>query len=250
MTTTSVWRASAASTAALPSLQHDLSADVLVIGAGITGLTLALLLAEQGRNVVVLEAAEIGSGTTGHSTGNLYATAAQGLDAVLSRWDAEITRQVLQIRAAAVDFVEGLCEEAPEMAGFRRCPMMLWALSAEQQSQVEKEFKALRGAGYFPEWLSQAPSRLPKAAGAVLALQGQAQFHPQAYVSYLCQRVIAAGGQVFENSAVVELDWKSKCATTATAKVRAQEIVLATHSPKEGLNKADSRAFFAHGIDG
>ena len=71
MDTTSVWRATAPETG-YALLEGDVTADVLVIGGGITGVTLALLLAEQGRSVVLLEADTLGSGSTGRSTGNLY----------------------------------------------------------------------------------------------------------------------------------------------------------------------------------
>jgi glycine/D-amino acid oxidase-like deaminating enzyme len=47
---------------------------VVIIGGGITGITSALFLSKAGKKVVVLEAAEIGLGTTGYSTGNLYAS--------------------------------------------------------------------------------------------------------------------------------------------------------------------------------
>ena len=48
-----------------PSLQGDMAADVVVIGAGITGLTAATLFTEVGRRVVVVEAGRVASGVTG-----------------------------------------------------------------------------------------------------------------------------------------------------------------------------------------
>ena len=67
MDTTSVWRATAPGTT-YAALQGDVATDVLVIGGGITGVTTALLLAEQGRSVVLLEAERLGSGSTGNAT--------------------------------------------------------------------------------------------------------------------------------------------------------------------------------------
>src|SRR4051794_27253501 len=49
----------------------DLTADVVVVGAGVTGLTAALLLQLQGKRVVVLEALRIGAGTTGGTTAHI-----------------------------------------------------------------------------------------------------------------------------------------------------------------------------------
>ncbi len=46
-------------------------ADVIVIGAGLTGLATAWRLCREGRDIIVLEAAEVGSGTSGHTTGKI-----------------------------------------------------------------------------------------------------------------------------------------------------------------------------------
>src|SRR5690606_1669861 len=56
-----------------PALAGEREVDVAVVGGGITGLTTALLLAEEGRSVVVLEARRLGSGTTGGTSAHLTA---------------------------------------------------------------------------------------------------------------------------------------------------------------------------------
>ena len=48
-----------------PTLQANMEADVVVVGAGIAGLTTAYLLAKEGKNVAVLEARVRGGGMTG-----------------------------------------------------------------------------------------------------------------------------------------------------------------------------------------
>jgi ribulose 1,5-bisphosphate synthetase/thiazole synthase len=56
------------------SLSGDIEVDVAIIGGGITGISTAYNLAKTGKKIAVLEAKKIGKGTTGSSTGNLYAT--------------------------------------------------------------------------------------------------------------------------------------------------------------------------------
>lgn len=64
-----LWEASAPAAPATTILDGDTTADVIIIGAGYTGLSAALHLAEDGRRVVVLEEAEVGFGGSGRNVG-------------------------------------------------------------------------------------------------------------------------------------------------------------------------------------
>lgn len=231
MDTLSVWRGTAASPA-LPALAGDLATEVLIVGGGITGVTLAALLAEAGRKVVLLEAGEIGGGTTGHSTGNLYETLSPGLQEVASRWDADVARQVAEERRAAVAFVQARCQQLAPEIHFRSCPLVLYAQEVAQQKYVDREIEVLAAAGARVEVASRVPDPLPVALGPVMLLRDQAQLQPQAYVTALARQAADAGARLYEHSCVIELDEKARRAVTATGTVQAQEIVLATHTPK------------------
>jgi glycine/D-amino acid oxidase-like deaminating enzyme len=104
METLSVWRGTAPPSG-FGMLGADVTADVVIIGGGITGVTLANLLAGQQTpvkpKVVLLEADEIGAGSTGNSTGNLYETVSNGLQEIAAKWGAEVARQVAAERQAA-----------------------------------------------------------------------------------------------------------------------------------------------------
>ena len=229
MDTTSVWRATAPKTA-FASLQTDVTTDVLIIGGGITGLSLALMLTGKGRSVVLLEADTLGSGSTANSTGNLYETLSQGLAPIVKHWGADVARKLVAQRRAAVDLIEGHSREAD--CGFRRCAHLLYAISEEGREEIGREFEALSRAGSRVRLDKTVPAPLPSPVGEVLVLQDQAQFQPQAYVNHVARRAADAGAQVHEHSRVIDLDHKARRVSTATATVRAQEIVLASHTPK------------------
>jgi glycine/D-amino acid oxidase-like deaminating enzyme/nitrite reductase/ring-hydroxylating ferredoxin subunit len=228
MDTTSVWRGTAPQSA-FASQHGDTSTDVLIVGGGITGVTLALLLARQGRSVVLLEAGTIGGGSTGNSTGNLYETLSQGLHGIARAWDDDVARQVVAQRRAAIEFIER--ESRQFDCGFRRCPLRQYATSQEHQAQVRQEHLALAKADATVRLERAVPAPLPTPLGDVLLLEHQAQFHPQAYVTQLAQAAAQAGAMVHEHSRMLELDQKNKVAATASGTVKAQEIVLATHTP-------------------
>jgi len=233
MNTLSVWRGTAAPTA-YAMLGGDIRCDVLIIGGGITGVTLADLLAEQKTpnppKVVLLEADQIGCGTTGNSTGNLYETVASGLREIAAKWGAEVARQVANERRTAVNFIEERCSLLGDV-GFRRCDLVEWADQANNDA-IRKEFEALAAAGCAVERSSAVPAPLPPLVGEALVLRRQAQFQPQAYVAALARRAAEAGAILHEHSRVLEIDAKGKRAVTAAGSVTAREIVFATHSPK------------------
>ncbi|MBK6008400.1 FAD-dependent oxidoreductase [Ramlibacter ginsenosidimutans] len=232
MDTLSVWRGTAAPTG-YAMVNGDVTADVLVIGGGITGVTLADLLAEQHTankpKVVLLEAGEIGCGSTGNSTGNLYETLSTGMRELVSRWNTDVARQVANERRGAVAFIEERARLLGDV-GFRRCPLVQWADQALADA-MRKEFEALAAAGCAVERATSVPSPLPPAQGEVLVLPGQAQFQPQAYVAALARRAAEAGAAIHEHSRVIALDLKARRAVTATGSVTAKEIVIATHTP-------------------
>jgi glycine/D-amino acid oxidase-like deaminating enzyme/nitrite reductase/ring-hydroxylating ferredoxin subunit len=228
MNTVSVWHAGAPATN-FPSLPGDAETDVVIVGGGITGITLAALLADAGRRVIVLEALRIGEGTTGHSTGNLYGVVGQ-LQQLHSAWGTDVARQVVHSRLEAVALVETIARRLPADCGFRRVPQVIYAADAGGQDSVRAEYDVVRQLGIACS-LEEA-SDLRHAIGPVLRIEAQAQFQPLAYVRSLAEHLASLNCQIFENSPALEIDHDQRSVRTARGTVRAHEVVLATHTPK------------------
>lgn len=231
MNTISVWRA-AAPQASFPTLQEEITADVVIVGGGITGVTLALNLAEQGTSAVLLEAHTVGFGSTGNSTGNLYETVSKGIHHIIDRWDNDTARAVATARRAAVEQIDQRVRKFDIPCAFRRCRLYRYATSENAQDSVEKEYQGSLKAGLSVHLEKALPVPLAPPSGPVLALDNQAQFHPQAYVRGLARQAENQGCRIFENSTVIEVDKDKHAVRTDKGKVTAREIVFATHSPK------------------
>ena len=100
MFTNSLWNSFSAGTG-FPSLDTIIEVDVAIIGGGITGITTALLLKKAGLKVAVLEAKEVGKGTSSHSTGNLYVITDQLLSPISKKYNIDVLRQVIASRGEA-----------------------------------------------------------------------------------------------------------------------------------------------------
>ncbi|HET9652250.1 MAG TPA: FAD-dependent oxidoreductase [Usitatibacter sp.] len=227
----SIWQATS-QPLALPLFSGEAAADVVVVGGGITGLTTAMLLAEAGRSVVVLEAHEIGSGTTGRSTGNLYGLVGNGLATVAQKWGNDTMKAVVRSRAAAVDFIERTVANHGIDCDFRRCAFHLYAPGLEDATrrQVERECEAAVMAGLCAHMAEEIP--LPFHTGHGMVVEDQANFHPLNYVRSLARAIASDTCRIFEHSEVLEMDYDHGTVKTAQGQVTAKAVVVATHTPK------------------
>lgn len=226
-----LWRVSH-SPALFPALDADLGVDVIIIGGGITGITTAARLVRAGRTVVVLEAQGIGDGTTGQSTGNLYALVGTGLYELGKKWGDDVVEQVVQSRLLAVDLIERHIIEHGLSCDFRREPWALYTIAGfpDENTQIENEYNAARSVGLDARLTNDLP--LPYMIRRAVVVRNQAQFHPFLYVRQLAAAMHSAQCRICEYSPVVEIDLDAGTVHTAMHTVRADHIVMATHTPK------------------
>ncbi|MFP5406592.1 MAG: NAD(P)/FAD-dependent oxidoreductase, partial [Gammaproteobacteria bacterium] len=215
----------------LPALREDITVDTAIVGGGITGLTTALELTQAGQRVAVLEAGSIGSGTTGHSTGNLYAVVGTPLSKLRRKWGERILREVVGSRASAVDHVEGLVREHAIACDFARRSWHLFDPSPSSPGSTFLEMEQVAAVqAALPASLS-ARAPIGFETGQTLVIDGQAQFNPLQYVRGLASAAASPRCRIFENTAVTKVDTDRCTLHTAGGRVTAASIVMATHTP-------------------
>lgn len=229
MDRTSLWQGTGGKSTPHPTLQGDLRVDVAIVGAGITGLTAAMLLAQAGKRVAVLEAARVGEGTSGHSTGNLYAPVDVRLHRLEAQWGTEAMTAVAAARADAVALVERTCAALQIDCSFVRSAWHLLGNDEQARQEIDKEFAAAQRAGLPCTRSDEAV--LAGRAAHTLRIERQAQFQPLDYLRLLAQRISGENCLVFENSPVVEVEDNQCRVATASGTVSCEQVILATHTP-------------------
>jgi glycine/D-amino acid oxidase-like deaminating enzyme/nitrite reductase/ring-hydroxylating ferredoxin subunit len=229
MNTRSVWKSTDESTS-FTSLSKDISVDVAIVGGGITGITAAYLLSKSGKKVAVLEARKIGQGSTGYSTGNLYAmVGSEGLHQVKSKWNEKVVKEVVASRSAAVDFIGERVKEFSIQCDFRRVPWCLSSNLDKQESYIKKEKEAAESAGLTTS--TEMPSPLPWKYG--FSIGNQAQFNPYEYVAVLAKSIRSDNCAIYENTTVTKVEEGDVCTLeTSGGKITAGSVIMATHTPK------------------
>lgn len=229
MNTKSVWKSTSEETS-FPPLTTDISVDVAIVGGGITGITAAYLLSKAGKKVAVLEARKVGEGSTGYSTGNLYAMiGSEGLHKVKSKWNVDVMKQVVASRAAAVDFIEERVREFAIDCDFKRIPWCLFTGNDKQESYIRKEREAAEAAGIKVN--DDIPFPLPVTHG--FRIDNQAQFNPFQYVAVLAKGIATGNCTIYENTKVTKVEEGETCILqTSRGTVTAAQVIMATHTPK------------------
>jgi glycine/D-amino acid oxidase-like deaminating enzyme/nitrite reductase/ring-hydroxylating ferredoxin subunit len=212
-------------------LRGDVAADVVVVGGGIVGLTVALLLVEAGRRVVVVEADRIAAGVSGYTTAKLTV----GHGAVYSRLEAALdeqtSRSYAQSQSAALAFVRRQVHDRGIECDLEHQTNYVFAQRDDELKQLELEASAARRAGLDADVVSDLDLPFP-VVGAV-RLRGQAQFHVRKYLLALAGEMVAAGGAVMERSRVVAIESEGRTyhVHTEGGRLRAPVVVVATHYP-------------------
>jgi glycine/D-amino acid oxidase-like deaminating enzyme len=200
-----LWERTAPPAPQTSALTGDLDVDVVVIGAGFTGCSAALHLAEGGARVAVLEAVEIGFGGSGRNVGLVNAGLWVMPDDMVAALGPACGEKLLTLLGDAPNVVFSLIEKHKIECEAQRTGTLHCAIGAGGLREIEEREK---------QWLARgAPVRLLDAAEAAAKI-GSAVYtgalldaragtiQPLAYVRGLARAAIGTGARIFTNSPV------------------------------------------------
>ena len=217
-----------------PALDRDISADVVVVGAGIVGLTTALLLERQGASVVVLEMRHVAAGATGYNTAKLSSLHGLTYAQLASKLGAESARTYGAANEAGIARIFELADEIGIDCDLRRKPNYTYAEAASDVEKVRQEADVAGELGLPASYVEELDLPFP-VAGAV-RFENQAEFHPVKYADGIAD---ALRGPLHENTRVTGVD-SGRVSTAGGASVSAEHVVVATH-----LSFLDRGLYFA-----
>jgi glycine/D-amino acid oxidase-like deaminating enzyme len=215
-----------------PALAEDLSCDVVVIGAGITGALVAYHLVEAGADVVVLDRRDVGGGSTSASTALLQ----YEVDVPLHQLIAQVGRahavRSYHLCLEAIYKLEDLAIALGEDVGFERKQSLYLASVADDVPALEREYAVRREVGIALDWLSQAEieARFSFSAPAALLSRDGGQVDPYRMAHALLRAAGDQGARVYDRTAVTgfERDGEQlQISTDRGQRVTARKIVMA-----------------------
>jgi glycine/D-amino acid oxidase-like deaminating enzyme/nitrite reductase/ring-hydroxylating ferredoxin subunit len=213
-------------------LSEDVSVDVAIVGAGITGITAAYLLSKEGLKVAILEAGSVLNGTTGHTTAKV--TAQHGLiyDEFINHFSEETARLYYESHMNAIQFVESNVQEKGIDCDFSKEDAYIYAVTDEYKEKLETEWEAYKRLDIDGALKDLIPFNID--VKAALMMRNQAQFHPLKYLKVLLEDAVKAGCTVFENTTATDIeddDLQPKVVTKAGHRVTCNQVIIASHFP-------------------
>jgi len=234
----SLWASTATPLRIFPSLSGEVQADVVIIGAGYTGLSAAHHIAKSGLVPVVLEANRPGWGASGRNGGVITAKFRQSFRGIDAGFGRAMAKRMYEIAHESTEIVEELVSEFG-ITGAR--------LTRTGQVKAAHNHATLRAAIDEAEWMKRemgdADVRILDAhevreetgsqafVGGVLN-PGSGGIHPLNYLHGLAEGLAVRGVAIYQESPVLRLrhEGAGVIAEAPDGAVRARQVIIATNS--------------------
>ncbi|WP_447410073.1 FAD-dependent oxidoreductase [Clostridium perfringens] len=202
------------------ALNKDIKTDVLVIGAGIAGILTAYMLKQNGREVVVIDAAEIASGNTKNTTAKITSQHDLIYSKLITEFGEEKARQYAKANELAIKKYKEIIEDKRIECDFEEKPAYVYSLN--EVDVLKEEVEAAKKLGIDAEFVQEV--NLPFKINGAVKFNNQAQFNPLKFLKGISNELV-----IYENTRALEI--KENLVVTSGGNITANNIVVATHYP-------------------
>jgi gamma-glutamylputrescine oxidase len=229
--TTSYYAASANTRKLRPALAGDQTFDVCVVGAGYSGLSTALHLAEQGHKVAIVEGARIGWGASGRNGGQVVNGLNASLQTIKRRYGQDTANFVAGLVMEGGDIIRERIKTYDIQCDYKPTNMFTACTDAHMQ-ELEKRLELWQGYGLNTQEMV-SKDQIGKYVGSDMYAGGMidhsgGHLHPLNLALGEADAFEKNGGTIFEMSTVTDVDYEAAppVIRTATGTITCKTVVL------------------------
>lgn len=225
MTTVSIWQ----TTGAQPAENYQ--TEVAIIGAGLLGCSAALFLKQAGRDVLLIDALDVGLGASSRNAGFMLT----GLDLYYqhaeTKYGADNTREIWQLSQKTHDFWRGIAHKHD--VWMENCTSLLLAESKSEADELEHAARHMDVEGFECEFLPTDP--LKRGYYAAIRQPGDGGIQPYDLTRALFKE---SGVNLIDKSAVyaIESEKNEVVVYSRRAVVRARQVLICTNGYSSSLD--------------
>jgi len=204
--------------------------DVIIIGAGITGITLANELQQNGKKCLIIEKEHPGFGTTGRTTAHINNFFDSSYDEVISNFGEKNAQVLANAAKETVSYIKRNVQKYGIACEFAEVDFYLFSSEENQNKKLEDILEAHQKVGIETKPTQNIPFSLPFKKS--IEISGQAQFHPLKYIKGILKKYEEKGGKILNKTQVTECKAENEVVTVKTSDGKtfgATSVVWATH---------------------
>lgn len=208
--------------------------DVLIIGAGITGITTGYILQKSGLKCIIAEAHNVGFGTTGGTTAHLNTFFDSSYDTIITNFGIDNANLLADAARQSMKTINDNIIENSIDCEYKEREGYIFSVEEEQNKILEDLVEGTKKVGLPINFINDSPFPIPYLK--IACIENQAQFNPILYVNGLAKAFEMNGGVIIENCMVNDIkEDEVHIASTTLGNIKAKNAVYATHIPP-GVN--------------
>lgn len=208
-----------------PKFEGEKEFDIVIIGGGITGITLAYQLRNSGLKICLLERHRLMRGTSGQTSAHLSSLWDMGLNMVKEKHGVKYAEIVFQAMSAAIEFIYEQSQLTRNASEFSFVNGYMFRENVKQET-LAREHETCEDIGHS---IVDMPKNFPLKYLEGFGVKTQGRFHPIKHVGALLPRIQDAKVEIYEDSGVTS--FTSNTVATDQGLIKAKKIIHATHTP-------------------
>ena len=216
----------------IPKLAFKRKVDILIIGAGITGISTAYMLKDLGKEITLLDAKEVAGGVTAYTTAKVSVLHNTLFSDIKKYHGIHKTYLYLQSQIEAANKIKEIIETERIDCEYKQENAYVYATTDAELRKLEKEWNLLKEIDKSVELVDEIP--LPINIKKAIKYRDNAVFHPLKYCHALVKILLKNGVNIHENAPVVNIDDFEKCYVAELEngeKIISETLIIATHYP-------------------
>lgn len=229
-----------------PPLRGHIKTDVLIVGAGVAGLSAALCLIGSGKKVVLVDKNICGGSSTGKSAGFLTPDSELELSQLLRKYGINGARDLWGVAAKGVEIMVDNIQKHRIECDLQVQDCLFLGKGASGWKDVQEEVESRKKLGYSSTIYEE--SEVPSVIGShvysgAIRYSGTYGVNPLLYAQGIKQVLLDNGIEIFESSEV--LSWDGHTVHTHLGSVTADKIIFCIDKPKPEITKYNQSVYHA-----